>query len=68
MHMSLNDVLANDESYQKEWAFLERGIIDALNEHDDPILQVGRHPIVSSRTHKAAHSPVPLHSQQPSIH
>lgn len=39
-HMSLNDVLANDESYQKVWPFLERGIVDALSEQQDPVLQV----------------------------
>ncbi|XP_067932583.1 protein broad-minded-like [Watersipora subatra] len=38
-HMSLNDVLANDESYQRVWPYLERGIVDALSEDEDQILQ-----------------------------
>lgn len=38
--MSLNDVLTNDEHYQREWASLERGIIDALAEEEDHVLPV----------------------------
>lgn len=40
IHMSLNDVLSNDDSFQKEWSYLERGIVDALAEKDDPVLPV----------------------------
>ena len=39
-HLSLNDVLANDDSYQRVWSHLERGIVDALSEQDDQLLQV----------------------------
>jgi hypothetical protein len=53
--MSLNDVLTNDESYQRQWESLERGLVDALSEHENPILPVSHlHiPDIKAKTWKA---------------
>ena len=42
IHLSMNEVLSNDDNYQKEWVYLERAVVEALSEKDDPVLPVSK--------------------------
>ena len=55
--MSLNDVLTNDESYQRQWQSLERGLVDALSHTDNSILPVS----IDKKTAISHLSSMPIH-------
>ena len=55
--MSLNDVLTNDESYQRQWQSLERGLVDALSHTDTSILPVS----IDKKTAISHLSSIPIH-------
>jgi len=40
LQVTLHEVLTSDESHQREWARLERVIVDALSDQTEPLLQV----------------------------